>query len=286
VPSLVRGDELMRSRRIWGLLLAAVVLLFSQAVFSGELREGKTGKVRGIATSDTILSGMIAALLPPDRYLVESVLPPGQCPGHYDIKLTDIEKMKKADLVVAFRGMPFMKTATGDSRRLLSVDAEGRNWMAPESYLHGLNFLAERLAEYFPEDRDKILSRRREAVRAVKEGAASLLQRIGRAGLNGKPVIVSSLQKEPLEWMGFRVAEEYGRPEAMSAQEVVRLVKIGREHKAVAVVDNLQSGPDAGKGIAETLGVPHLVLTNFPSEKGYLATLAENVNLVMNAVKR
>jgi zinc transport system substrate-binding protein len=52
------------------------------------------------------------------------------------------------------------------------------------------------------------------------------------------------------------------------------------------VVDNLQSGPDAGKGIAETLGAPHVVLTNFPSEKGYLATLGENVNAVLAASQK
>jgi zinc transport system substrate-binding protein len=105
-------------------------------------------------------------------------------------------------------------------------------------------------------------------------------------GLFGKPIIVSSMQKEVLEWMGFRVVGEYGRPEAMSAKEVVRLSKIGRDQQAIVVVDNLQSGPDAGKGIAETLGVPHVVLTNFPSEKGYLATLRENVDAVVAAVMR
>jgi zinc transport system substrate-binding protein len=113
-----------------------------------------------------------------------------------------------------------------------------------------------------------------------------LADKIKQRGLFGKPVIASSMQKEPLEWMGFRVVGEYGRPEAMSAREVVRLSKIGRDQHAIVVVDNLQSGPDAGKGIAEALGVPHVVLTNFPSEKGYLATLGENVDAVVAAVTR
>lgn len=276
----------MRYRWTLGCVVAAVALLYVTAGSSAGMPEGRAGKARGIVTSDTILSGMIASLLPPDRYWVEAVLPPGQCPGHYDVKLTDIEKMKKADLVVSFRGMPFMKTPGVGGQRVLLVGTEGRNWMAPEAYVLGLSFLTEKLSEYFPEDRGKILSRREEVVREVKEGASSLLQRIRHAGLNGKPMIVSSMQKEPVEWMGFPVVGEYGRPEAMSAKEVVRLVQIGKERRAVAVVDNLQSGPDAGKGIAETLGIPHVVLTNFPSEKGYLATLAENVNILMNALKR
>ena len=35
--------------------------------------------------------------------------------------------------------------------------------------------------------------------------------------------------------------------------------------------------------ILESLGVPHIVLTNFPSEKGYLVTLGENVDAIVAA---
>jgi len=86
--------------------------------------------------------------------------------------------------------------------------------------------------------------------------------------------------------MGFRVVAEYGRPESMSAREIVTISTIGRERRAILVIDNLQSGPDAGKGIAEALGAPHVVLTNFPSEEGYLATLEENVNAVLTALRK
>jgi zinc transport system substrate-binding protein len=58
----------------------------------------------------------------------------------------------------------------------------------------------------------------------------------------------------------------------MSTREILRLAEIGRDRGAIMVVDNIQSGPDTGKGIAETLRAPHVVLTNFPSERGYLAT--------------
>jgi zinc transport system substrate-binding protein len=67
---------------------------------------------------------------------------------------------------------------------------------------------------------------------------------------------------------------------------VVRLAKIGRSRHAILVVDNMQSGPDAGKGVAETLKIPHVILTNFPSEKGYIATLSQNVDTVITAVTR
>ncbi|MFH1970372.1 MAG: zinc ABC transporter substrate-binding protein [Verrucomicrobiota bacterium] len=268
------------------LAIVAIALLGVSTAYSSAPQEGNAKSVRGIVTSDTILSGMIASLLPPHRYSIEAILPPGQCPGHYDVKLSDIEKTQKAALTVSFKGMPFMDKAGLGGRAQILVDAGERNWMAPDSYIYGLGVIADGLYRHFPEDKAEIMRRKEEAIRKVNAGANSLIEKIKRLGISGKAIIASSMQKEPLEWMGFRVVGEYGRPEAMSAREVVRLSKIGGNQQAMAVVDNLQSGPDAGKGIAETLGVPHVVLTNFPSEKGYLATLRENVDAVAAAVMR
>jgi zinc transport system substrate-binding protein len=270
-------------------LFFAIVTMALVCIFAGCSNKTKGGNaeiVRNIVTSDTILSGMIASLLPPNRYSVEAILPPGQCPGHYDIKLSDIEKMKRADLFVSFKGMPFMDKAGFDGGAEFLVPAEGRNWMAPDSYIYGLGVLAAGLSKHFPEDQDEIMIRKEDTIRKVKAESNSLLEKIKGVGIAGKPIIASSMQKEPLEWMGFRVVGEYGRQEAMSTWEVVRLSKIGKDQHAIMVVDNLQSGPDVGKGIAETLGVPHVVLTNFPSEKGYLVTLGENVNAVLAAAKK
>lgn len=273
----------MRIRTTFFLAVAATALAALFAACSDTPRELESNDVRVIVTSDTILSGMIASLMPSHRYRVAAVLPPGQCPGHYDVKLSDIEKIKRADLIVSFKGMPFMdKTGSGGGVRLF-LDTEGRNWMAPDSYVRGLNLLADRLSEYYPEDRNAIMSRKKAVIEKVRAYADTVTRRIGRAGLTGAPIISSSMLKEPLEWLGFRVVGEYGRPEAMSARQIVLLSKIARENHIVFVADNLQSGPDVGKGIADSLGTPHVVLTNFPSERGYLATLEENVDTILAA---
>jgi zinc transport system substrate-binding protein len=275
----------MRSKKRLFAAVMVIVLAFIVSGCSDRARDAKPKKMRTIVASDTILSGMMISLLPVQSYSVTAILPPGQCPGHYDVKLSDIEKMKKADLIVSFKGMPFMDKAASDHGRHLLVDTEGHNWMAPDYYLHGLSLMADRLSEYFPEDRDAIMDRKKDALREVKTRANSLIQRINEAGLSRKPVIASSMQKEPLEWMGFRVVGDYGRPEAMSTKEIMRLLRTGKERHAVFVVDNLQSGPDTGKGIAESLGIPHVILTNFPSEEGYLETLGKNVDTIRAAAK-
>jgi ABC-type Zn uptake system ZnuABC Zn-binding protein ZnuA len=270
--------------RAWLYLsIAAMAVACLFAGCSDRSNAGGPKNVRVIVASDTILSGMIASLLPPRLYAVAAILPPGQCPGHYDVKLSDAEKMKRADLIVSFKEMSFIDKNGPERAGRLVIDTGGRNWMAPDSYIHGLDLLADRLSKYFPEDKNEILSRRDDAVREVRAYTDSVKQRIRDAGIAGKAVIASSMQKEPLEWMGFCVAGEYGRPESLSAREVVHLAKTGKEQGVIFVADNLQSGPDAGRGIAESLGVPHIVLTNFPSEKGYLVTLGENVDIILAA---
>jgi zinc transport system substrate-binding protein len=273
------------AKRIQPLLIIveAILILSLCGCQKKAQNEAKTSRLK-IVTSDTLLSGMIASLMPPDSLDVAAIMPPGQCPGHYDVKLSDIEKIKKADLVVSTRGMPFMNKIEIGGDKLLLLDAKGRNWMAPDSYIIGLKLLAAELSTRFPQSKQQITARLKIAISEIMDCANTESQKIKRAGVNARPVIAASMQKEPLEWMGFHVVGEYGRPEAMSAKEIVDLTRIGKEKKAVIVVDNLQSGPDAGKGIAEGLGTPHVILSNFPSEKGYAATLSENVDAVLAAV--
>lgn len=264
---------------------AAAALAFVSICCREQRPEGRAKEMQSIVASDTILSGMSESLLPSEFFAVTAILPPGQCPGHYDVKLSDIARVKGADLVVSFIDMPFMQHAAVDAKRQLFIDAEDRNWMTPRSYITGLGALADTFSTRFPEHRLRIAAQRERVIQEVTENEASLSDRMKRAGVFHMPAIASSMLREPLEWMGFRIVGEYGRPESLSAKEIAALIRIGRERKAVMVVDNLQSGPDAGKGVAEALGVPHVILSNFPSEEGYAATLEENVDAVLTAMR-
>jgi zinc transport system substrate-binding protein len=269
-----------------GLLTIALAMLTFSIHGCRRTEAGRADDIRKtIVTSDTLLSGMIASLLPPESSNVIALLPPNQCPGHYDIKLSDIRKVKSADLVVALSDMPFINKAAVEESRLLLIDTEGRNWMTPDAHILGLKLLSKELSKRFPEERPAIELGRDRAIAETAAVADSLGEKLRHAGVAAAPVLAASMQKRQLEWMGLRVVGEYGRPEAMSAREIVRLSKIGRDNEAVMVVDNLQSGPDSGKGIAEALGVPHVVLSNFPLEKGYADTLSENVDAVLVAAR-
>jgi zinc transport system substrate-binding protein len=277
------GD--FRGRERIPLFIVTVILLLPFAGCWNASPEKGANSRKLIVASDTILSGMILTLMPDGHSEVTAILPPDQCPGHYDIKLSDIKKLEEADLIVSFSDSPFMEQAKADSDKWLFIDRKGRNWMAPDSYIPGLNILAGKLSACFPEVALQIDTARQNKIREVREFSENLITRIKGREIFAKAVLASSMQKEPLEWMGFRVVGEYGRPESISAKEIIELSRIGKQQSVIMVVDNLQSGPEAGRALAESLGIPHVVLSNFPSEAGYGSTLRENVCAVLAAVR-
>ena len=139
----------MKNKSGFFTVLPLLILFFIGC--QNEMREKAPVNKIHVVASDTILSGMSEALLPSEKFEVTVILPPGQCPGHYDLKLSDITRVKNADLVVSFRGMPFMQGAEIDENRYFPVDSRGRNWMVPDTYIAGLETLAEKLSELFPE---------------------------------------------------------------------------------------------------------------------------------------
>jgi zinc transport system substrate-binding protein len=273
----------MRRTKINSIVALSVLLCFSTGCQKSAIDREKNRT--SIVTSDTILSGMVISLLPPGSFIISAIMPPDQCPGHFDIKLSDIERVKKAGLVISFQGMPFMANAEAETGNYYVVDAKDRNWMSPRSYVFGLDLIAKELSVRFPEHKTQITTRLAATIHEVKEKSDRLGDEIKKAGISGAPVIASSMQKETLEWMGFRIVGEYGRSEAISAKEIVQLSQLGKKNKVIAIVDNLQSGPETGKGLAEELRVPHVILSNFTSEKGYVATLSENVKAMIVSVR-
>jgi hypothetical protein len=63
------------------------------------------------------------------------------------------------------------------------------------------------------------------------------------------------------------------------------LITTGRRNKVRLVVDNRQSGPSVGVGVAREIGAGHVVLTNFPVGDSYLDALRSNVEALKQALR-
>ena len=90
--------------------------------------------------------------------------------------------------------------------------------------------------------------------------------------------------------MGLNIVETFGRPDSLTPQLVRELVDKGREAGVILIIDNLQSGKDAGAGLAEELGCERITFTNFPggfdNTETWEKALDYDVNLILEAVTK
>ena len=121
----------------------------------------------------------------------------------------------------------------------------------------------------------------------IEAKAAEVQARVAGEDLSGINVICSGMQAAFVEWVGLNVVAFYGRPDSFTPQVTKELVDKGREGNVTLIIDNLQSGQDAGAGLAEELGCARIILSNFPggfdNTETWEKTLNYNVDLILDA---
>jgi len=204
-----------------------------------------------------------------DKVEAVNIIPPAQCPGHFDVKPGDIQKLAEADLFLrhGWQGEKFSQALIASANNpdlvVVELDIKG-NWMTPPVQLEAIDKIAVALSQVDAagssayqksagEYKDKVTAKEAE----IKDGLAE-------ANLFGVNIMCAEMQAGFIKWAGFNVIATYGRPDSLTPQAVKELVDKGREGKVTLIIDNMQSGQDAGAGIAEELGSARVILSNFP----------------------
>lgn len=98
------------------------------------------------------------------------------------------------------------------------------------------------------------------------------------------------MQADFVRWSGFQVIGVFGRGKDMSPREVEDAIRLGRDHAVRLVADNLQSGKQAGIGIAKEIGAVQVTLSNFPGgfegTETWAKAIERNVDLLIAAIRR
>lgn len=227
------------------------------------LQAGPKGSVRpSILAGTTLIRASLVAVTPPEAFEIADLVPAGACPGHYDLTPSQSLAMRTAGLVLLHgfqQGMAMEKRAPGipvvylpDAPTLLTLSA----WEKV------LDATAEAVGEVWPELRGKVQSR----LKAAKtRAAASVKLAKGLKPLfQGRPALVASMQEAFVRSLGFKVIGVVPREEDLVPAAWVSL----RKQKPALVVANLQEGVKTASELAGKLGVPLVVLFNFPGVEG------------------
>ena len=211
--------------------------------------------------------------------------PPGQCPGHFDLTPGDFEAIVRSRLLLRHDYQGYLDEklqGVARGRRIGVLVTAGAQTM-PANYVDLCRQVADEMSSVFPALAPTVSAKLAEAELTADRIAADALRQA--APLASMPIVASNFQKEFCEWLGLRVVGEFDLADEMSLKDLERLVRAGREGGAVAVVANLQRGEREGRPIAERLGVPLVVLSNFPLEPaepvGYRDLVAGNVQMLL-----
>jgi hypothetical protein len=193
-------------------------------------------------------------------------------PAEYELKASDVEALKGADLIIS-TGFEVMakrlaEAAGGQHIRILQIEAD----YTPAVLRRSLLAIAD-AAGTTPQARASIA--------ALEAFEASWKEELRVKGLTGAAILVHLFQKPLMEELGFRVQGVFG-PAPLEAAQISRL---SRERVSL-IVDNWHN--EVAAPLRETLsGVPYSSLINFPGPDGtvtLLDVLADNRKRLAAAV--
>ncbi len=273
-------------------VLLAVTLVAS-ALISGCASDNQD-KLK-VVTSISLISSIVERI-GGDMVDVINIIPPAQCPGHFDVSPGDIQKLAEADLflLTGWQGEMFSQelidSANNPDLTVVTLDIPSNpqsNWMTPSVQLEAAEKITAGLSRVDTENSAAYQESAAEYKDKIEAKAAEIKARVAGEDLSSISVICSGMQAAFVRWVGLNVVAFYGRPDSFTPQVTKELVDMGRQENVTLIIDNLQSGQDAGAGVAEELGCQRIILSNFPggfdNTETWEKAIDRNIDLILEA---
>lgn len=272
------------SRVVRTISVSAATLLMSVTLWAAPIK---------VVIGSALIGDIVQDLLGAEVEMLQ-VTAGSLCPGHNDMKPTDLLFAAKADVAVLHgfqKKMPstavLKEFETQGKVKVLWVNTH-RAWTIPQVQIEAGREVARVLKETLSKDRtrdiDARLTLRESRVRAAETEARARLQ-----PLHGVPVVVAKRQSEFCEWAGLTLVAEFTGGDTMTPKVMTEAVVNAKKTKAVGVIENLQNKSNVSTSIAREISVPVVILSNFPgapeSAKTYFDLLNHNVDMLLKLRK-
>lgn len=227
---------------------------------------------RPLVVATTTVLGSIVKDLAGDAVDVDVIASPSVCPAHYDVRPSDVEAFRMADLVLSHGVEPWvglLREASGSQAPVVTVRGA---WNTPAGLRKLYESVAKALMDYLGVD---VSTRLASSLRGINETESWLKSFASERGFVGTPVVAMKWQEPFVSFLGFKVVATYGPPEMVTPKEYKEVVANATKWGAVMVIDNLQSGVELGESVATEVGAAHVALTNFPDVRPGLSNVTE-----------
>lgn len=280
----------MRKRILLGFLVAVLLGVLVTFLVRSQRAQPSVDVVGGSAFISNIVQDVAG-----DKLESRPFIPPGMCPGHYDVKPSDIEALASSKAFFVHNYQRNYENVTGlieaaqNPDLIITVINITGNWMTPPVQAEAVDEIAQALGELDEENAAHYQEKAAERVQAILDKGQEVKSILLEAGVEEVKVICAEMQAGFVGWAGFDIVATYGRPEDLSVAEVEHLVVEAREAGVALVIDNLQSGAAAtSKIMAQDIGAIQVTISNFPggfdNTEIWEKAIDKNVDLLLDAL--
>ena len=292
-------------------ILVTGIMVISLVVSSllGGCTSTDTSKLKVVTT--TSMMAQIVERVGGDLVEVGNILPPAQCPGLYDVAPGDIQQMVDADLFLkhGWQGERFAQelidSADNPDLTVVTIAVKGiymtpqpqleesqtltgGYWMTPSVLLEAAEMVAAALCQVDADNSADYLESAEEYKDEIVAKGAEVELELEQVDITGVNVICAVMQVGFIDWVGLNIVATFGQPASLTPQVIQDLVDQGRDEGVTLVIDNLQSGEDAGQPVALDIGCDRIILSNFPGgfddTETWEKAIDRNIDIMLEAI--
>jgi zinc transport system substrate-binding protein len=230
-----------------------------------------------------------------DEVETRTLIPPGVCPGHYDVKPSDIEALANSEALFIHHYQQYFQNINGaveaadNPDLIIKVLNVTGNWMVPAVQAEAVDKIAEALGEIDPENAAYYQQRAADREQAILAHGEEVEDTLSDAEVGNVTVICAEMQQGFINWAGFNITATFGRPEDLSPAQIADLIDTAQETGAALIIDNLQSGSATlGAAMGEDVEAIPVTISNFPggleNTETWEKAIDKNVDLLLDAL--
>ncbi|MFP4356716.1 MAG: metal ABC transporter substrate-binding protein [Phycisphaerae bacterium] len=218
-----------------------------------------------VAATNSLLECAVRDLLG-DSTSVLRLAEPGMCPGHFDIRPSQVQQLRSCRILLRLDFQKSLETklagAKDDGLRIAEIRISG-GLCEPESYLAACQQTADALIAANLLDR-VTADQRLAAIRArIEQTASRCREKV--AGLKDLPVIASSHQEAFCRRLGLRPVAVFAGADSAGVGQVDHAVRQGEQVGVKLIIANRPEGRRVADALANRLGAQVVVFGNFPA---------------------
>jgi len=286
-------NMLAHSNRITLCVKTIFIVSLVSCILSG-CKNNNNEPTPDIAVANSYLSAVVKDLCG-NQQQVFDLVPPGMCPGHFDISPSQVNLLCNCKILFVFdfqknieKAIPRIKER---GLKVSTVKSES-GMCVPETYLSTARQVATALSEQKPLQKKHYESRLIEIEQRLNTLSENIVKRINKSELRGTKVITSGRQAEFAKWLGLDYVSTFAGRDTVTPAQIDQYLQAARESQIKIVIANKQEGTEMAETLADHLNVKCVVFSNFPGNDkqhtavaGYDDLVTENINRLIEAMQ-